>query len=137
MIPTTILGGFALLTSLAIPEVEHTAARGEARIELLGCLTRNFLGLEGALSSEAFRHEILSRCRPVLPVCSTANKCDAAHMEKVSPRTASLRPKSLSYARKAVGSRMSGRSQPRFAALKRWRFTTVLRAGNPTPEGRN
>jgi hypothetical protein len=41
MIPTTILGGFALLTSLAIPEVEHTAARGEARIELLGCLTRN------------------------------------------------------------------------------------------------
>src|SRR4051795_10891595 len=67
MIPTTILGGFALLTSLAIPEVEHAAARGEARIELLGCLTRNVLGLEGALSSEAFRQEILSRCRPVLP----------------------------------------------------------------------
>src|SRR5829696_8388146 len=120
MIPTTILGGFALLSSLAIPEVEHTAARGEARIELLGCLTRNFLGLEGALSSEAFHHEILSRCRPQLPACSTVNRCDAAHIERGAPSTASLRPKSLSHARKAVGSRMPGRSQPRFAALKGW-----------------
>src|SRR5829696_8007017 len=50
MIPATIRGSFALLTSLGIPENENTRTREEARVELLGCITRNFLGIEVAPS---------------------------------------------------------------------------------------
>jgi len=71
MIPATIFGSLALLTSLGITENENNWTREEARVELLGCITRNFLGIEGATSSEIFRREILSRCRPQLPACST------------------------------------------------------------------
>jgi hypothetical protein len=34
-----------LLSSLAVPEPEQSQKRDEVRIELLGCITRNFLSL--------------------------------------------------------------------------------------------
>jgi len=137
MIPATIFGSLALLTSLGIPENENTPTREEARVELLGCITRNFLGIEGATSSEIFRREILSRCRPQLPACSTINECHAARTAKEAPNTAALRPKSPARAVRAVGSKRS-RSSPRLAALELWRsIAAVLKFGNPAPEGRN
>src|SRR5829696_2104598 len=82
MIPTGMFGGLVLLTSLAAPEADQNQKRDEVRIELLGCITRNFLSLEGATTPETLRGEILSRCRPQLPACSTANRCDAAQIAK-------------------------------------------------------
>jgi len=138
MIPATIFGSLALLTSLGIPENENTPTREEARVELLGCITRNFLGLEGATSSEIFRREILSRCRPQLPACSTINECHAARTAKEASNTAALRPKSPARAVRAVGSKRSARSSPRLAVLELWRsIAAVLKVGNPAPEGRN
>jgi hypothetical protein len=138
MISTSMFGGLVLLTSLAAPEVEQTQTRDEARVELLGCLTRNFLSLEGATTSEAFRREILRRCRPQLPACSTVNQCDVAQIAKAAPTAASLRSKPVPGARKAMASRKPPRSQPHFAALRVWRsITAVLKVGNPAPEGRN
>src|SRR5215203_5654510 len=102
MIPATILGSFALLTSLGIPENENTRTREEARVELLGCITRNFLGLENGTSSKTVRREILSRCRPQLPACSTSKECHAARTAKKAPNTAAL-PVPCS-GREAVGS---------------------------------
>src|SRR5829696_1618968 len=49
MIPSSMLGGLVLLTSLAAPEADQNQKRDEVRIELLGCITRNFLSLEGQL----------------------------------------------------------------------------------------
>src|SRR5215213_1349878 len=138
MISTSMFGGLVLLTSLAAPEVEQTQTRDEARVELLGCITRNFLSLEGATTSEAFRREILSRCRPQLPACSTVNQCDVAQIAKAAPPAVRLRSKSVSGAPKAVAFRQPTRSRSHFAALKIWRsITAVLRVGNPSPEGRN
>jgi hypothetical protein len=48
MIPTSMFGGLVLLTSLAAPEADQSQKRDEARIELLGCITRNFLSLWSA-----------------------------------------------------------------------------------------
>jgi hypothetical protein len=138
MIPAMIFGSFALLTSLGIPENETTRTREEARVELLGCITRNFLGLENGTSSETFRRVILSRCRPQLPACSTINECYAAGTAKEAPNIAALRPKSPARAVKQWAPRRSARSSPRLAALKLWRsIAAVLKFGNPAPEGRN
>src|SRR4051794_38784577 len=138
MIPATIFGSLALLTSLGITENENNWTREEARVELLGCITRNFLGIEGATSSGIFRREILSRCRPQLPACSTINECHAARTAKEAPNTAVLRPKSPARAVKQWAPRRSARSSPRLAALKLWRsIAAVLKFGNPAPEGRN
>src|SRR4051812_2540453 len=82
MMPTSMFGGLLLLTSLAAPEADQSQKRDEVRIELLGCITRNFLSLEGATTPEILRGEILSRCRPQLPACSTVNQCDAAQIAK-------------------------------------------------------
>src|SRR4051812_28075400 len=109
MIPATIFGSLALLTSLGIPENENTLTREEARVELLGCITRNFLGIEGATSSEMFRREVLSRCRPQLPACSTINECHAARTAKEAPNTAALRPKSPGSRRGSAGNACLGR----------------------------
>src|SRR5215213_6480401 len=100
MIPMSTFGGLVLLTSLTVPEVEQTRRRDEARVELLGCITRNFLGLEGATTSEDFRREILSRCLPQLPACSTVNQCDAAKIAKAAPPGVSLHSKSVPGGRK-------------------------------------
>ncbi len=105
MIPTSMFGGLVLLTSLAAPEADQSQKRDEARIELLGCITRNFLSLEGATTPESLRGEILSRCRPQLPACSTVNQCDAAQIAKTALPAVRLRSKSVSGARKAVASR--------------------------------
>src|SRR4051794_40889546 len=138
MIPAIIFGSLALLTSLGIPENENTPTREEARVVLLGCITRNFLGLEGATPPEIFRRETLSRCRPQLPACSTINECHAARTVKQAPNTAALRPKSPARAVKQWAPRRSARSSPRLAALKLWRsIAAVLKFGNPAPEGRN
>jgi hypothetical protein len=126
-----------LLSSLAVPEPEQSQKRDEVRIELLGCITRNFLSLEGATTPETLRSEILSRCRPQLPACSTVNQCDAAQIAKAAPPAGRLRSKYVSGARKAA-IRQPTRSRPHFAALKIWRsITAVLKVGNPAPEGRN
>ena len=82
MMPTSMFGGLVLLTSLAAPEADQSQKRDEVRIELLGCITRNFLSLEGATTLETLRGEILSRCRPQLPACSTVNQCDAARSQE-------------------------------------------------------
>ena len=95
-------------------------------------LPRNFLGLEGITSSEIFRREILSRCRPQLPACFTINECHAARTAKEAPTTAALRPKSPARAVKAVGSKRSARSSPRLAALELWRsIAAVLKVSDP------
>ena len=52
MIPTGMFGGLVLLTSLAAPEADQSQKRDEARMELLGCITRNFLSLEGATTPD-------------------------------------------------------------------------------------
>ena len=138
MMPTSMLGGLALLTSLPAPEADQSQKRDEVRIELLACITRNFLSLEGATTPEILRGEILSRCRPQLPACSTVNQCDAAQIAKAAPPAVRLRSKSVSGARKAIAIRQPTRSRSHFAALKIWRsITAVLRVGNPAPEGRN
>ena len=112
--------------------------RDEVRIELLGCITRNFLSLDGATTPEFLRGEILSRCRPQLPACSTVNQCDAAQIAKTAPPAVRLPSKSVSGARKAVAIRQPTRSRSQFTALKIWRsITAVLKVGNPAPEGRN
>ena len=108
MIPTSMFGGLVLLTSLAAPEADQSQKRDEARIELLGCITRNFLSLEGATTPEILRGEILSRCRPQLPACSTVNQCDAAQIAKAAPPAVRLRSKSVSGARKAVAISLPG-----------------------------
>src|SRR5215211_3966191 len=105
MIPTSMFGGLVLLTSLAAPEADQSQKRDEVRIELLGCITRNFLSLEGATTPESLRGEILSRCRPQLPACSTASRCDAALIAKAAPPAVRLRSRSVSDARKAVAIR--------------------------------
>src|SRR5215210_2765144 len=46
MMPISMSGGLVLLTSLAAPEADQSQKRDEVRIELLGCITRNFLSLE-------------------------------------------------------------------------------------------
>src|SRR3954454_11009169 len=91
MMPTSMVGGLVLLTSLAAPEADQSQKRDEVRIELLGCITRNFLSLEGATTPETLRGEILSRCRPQLPACSTVNQCDAAQIAKAAPPAVRLR----------------------------------------------
>ena len=58
MIPTSMFGGLVLLTSLAAPEADQSQKRDEVRIELLGCITRNFLSLDGATTPEFLRGEI-------------------------------------------------------------------------------
>jgi hypothetical protein len=40
MIPSSMLGGLVLLTSLAAPEADQNQKRDEVRIELLACITR-------------------------------------------------------------------------------------------------
>ena len=138
MMPTSMFGGLVLLTSLAAPEADQSQKRDEVRIELLGCITRNFLSLEGATTLETLLGEILSRCRPQLPACSTVNQCDAAQIARAASPAVRLRSKSVSGERKAVAIRQPTRSRSHFAALKIWRsITAVLRVGNPAPEGRN
>src|SRR5829696_1999194 len=138
MIPTSMFGGLVLLTSLAAPEADQSQKRDEARMELLGCITRNFLSLEGATTPEILRGAILSRCRPQLPACSTVNQCDAAQIGKAAPPAVRLRSKPVSGVRKVVASRQPTRSRPHLAALKIWRsIAAVLKVGNPAPEGRN
>ena len=90
MIPTSVFGGLVLLTSLAAPEADQSQKRDEVRIELLGCITRNFLSLEGATTPETLRGES-HRCRPQLPACSTVNQCDAAQIAKAAPPAVRLR----------------------------------------------
>ena len=121
MMPTSMFGGLVLLTSLAAPEADQSQKRDEVRIELLGCITRNFLSLEGATTPESLRGEILSRCRPQLPACSTVNQCDAAQIAKAAPPAVSLGSKSVPVARKAVAFKKPTGSRPHFAALKIWR----------------
>ena len=55
MMPTSMLGGLALLTSLPAPEADQSQKRDEVRIELLACITRNFLSLEDATTPEILR----------------------------------------------------------------------------------
>ena len=103
MMPTSMFGGLVLLTSLAAPEADQSQKRDEVRIELLGCITRNFLSPERRKTTpETLRGEILSRCRPQLPACSTVNQCDAAQIAKAAPPAVRLRSISVSAARKAV-----------------------------------
>src|SRR3954447_22353505 len=116
MMPTSMLGGLALLTSLPAPEADQSQKRDEVRIELLACITRNFLSLEGATTPEILRGEILSRCRPQLPACSTVNQSDAAQIAKVAPPAVRLHSKSVPNARKAVVSRQPTRPRSHFAA---------------------
>src|SRR3954471_12821839 len=118
MMPTSMLGGLALLTSLPAPEADQSQKRDEVRIELLACITGNFLSLEGATTPEILRGEILSRCRPQLPACSTVHQCDAAQIAKAAPPAVRLRSKSVSGARKAVAFRQPTRSRSHFTALK-------------------
>src|SRR5215218_951028 len=82
MMPTSMLGGLALLTSLPAPEADQSQKRDEVRIELLACITRNFLSLEGATTPEILRGEILSRCRPQLPACSTVTNATPPRSQK-------------------------------------------------------
>src|SRR5215213_1055631 len=97
MKPTSMFGGLVLLTSLATPEADQSQKRDEARIELLGCITRNFLSLEGATTPETLRGD----CRPQLPACSTVNQCDAAQIAKAAPPAVRLRSTSFAWCAKS------------------------------------
>jgi hypothetical protein len=88
---------------------EPKTGRGPDRVA--GVHNAHFLSLEGATRPETLRGEILSRCRPQLPACSTVNQCDAAHIAKAAYPAVRLRSKSASGARKAVAISQPTRSR--------------------------
>src|SRR5215207_1908908 len=135
MIPSSMLGGLVLLTSLAAPEADQNQKRDEVRIELLGCIISSALKVQlrrklcVAKFSAAAGHSCQLARRPTDATPPRSQK---------QPRLRFAYSKSAPGARKAVAIRQPTRSRPHFAALKIWRsITAVLIVGNPSPEGRN
>src|SRR5829696_9474933 len=136
MIPTGMFGGLVLLTSLAAPEADQSQKRDEVRIELLGCITRNFLSLEGATTPDLCVAKFSAVAGHSCQLARRSTYATPRRSQKQAPPAVRLRSKSVSGARKAVAIRQPTRSRSQFAALKIWRsITAVLRVGNPAPEG--